>query len=227
LIIIDIYIKKYINVIMKAKQVLSLTGIRRETLSRLVRQGTISAMRTPNGRYEYDDESVYRYMGKKREQLFVIYARVSTTKQKADLANQIAQLENYCAAKGYKTDMVFSDIASGIDFDKRKDFFRLLNLVIQYKVSKVFVTYKDRLSRVGFGLFGHLFRQFGCQIEVIHDAGNEKLGSQEIFEEIMTLIHCFPMKHYAKRRLDRRIRQVIRNEKDTEDKNTESDPQRV
>ncbi len=76
-------------------------------------------------------------------------------------------------------------------------------MVIQYKVSKVFITYKDRLSRIGFGMFRHLFQEFGCQIEVIHESGNEKLDSQEIFEEIITLIHCFSMKHYSKRRLNK------------------------
>ncbi len=207
---------------MKAKQVLSLTGITRTTLSRLVKDGRIKAVKTPCGWYDYDDESVLEYMGRKREQLHIIYARVSTAEQKADLSNQIAQLENWCAVKGYKTDMTFSDIASGIDFDGRKQFSELLDMVIQYKVAKIFVTRKDRLSRVGFGMFRHLFHQYGCQIEVIHESGNEKLDSEEIFEEIITLIHCFSMRHYSKRRLNR-IRKVFENEENSKDRNKESD----
>ncbi len=32
----------------------------------------------------------------------------------------------------------------------------------------------------------------------INEAGNEKLDSEEIFEEIITLLHCFSMRHYSK-----------------------------
>jgi predicted site-specific integrase-resolvase len=98
---------------------------------------------------------------KKRRNLNVIYARVSTNKQKVDLARQIEKLENFCLAQGTQIDQVFSDIASGINFEKRKQFFSLLDLVINGQVEKVFINYKDRLSRVGFGLFKHLFQKLG------------------------------------------------------------------
>ena len=193
---------------MKAKEVLDLLGITRETLSRVVKRGDIKVIKCPNGRYLYDKEDVYRYGGKKRSQYNVLYARVSTNKQKADLLNQISNLENYCYANGYKVDKIYKDIASGIDFEKRKEFFDLLDLVIEKQVSKVFITYKDRLSRVGFGLFKHLFHKFGTQIIVINEVGNEKLDSDEIFEEIISLLHCFSMKHYSKRKV-KKLKEVI------------------
>ena len=180
---------------MKAKEVLELLKITRETLSRVVKRGDIKAIKCPNGRYLYDKEDVYKYSGKKANQYNILYGRVSTNKQKADLVNQITNIENYCYANGFKVDKVFKDIASGINFEKRKEFFNLLDLVIDGKVAKVFITYKDRLSRVGFGLFKHLFHKFGTQIIVINEVGNEKLDSDEIFEEIISLLHCFSMKH--------------------------------
>jgi predicted site-specific integrase-resolvase len=67
-------------------------------------------------------------------------------------------------------------------------------------VKKIIITYKDRLSRVGFGLFLYLFKQFGCEIIVISEVGNEKLDSQEVMEEIISLMHCFAMKMYSKRK---------------------------
>jgi putative resolvase len=71
-------------------------------------------------------------------------------------------------------------------------------------------------------MFRHLFHQYGCQIEVFHESGNEKLDSEEIFEEIITLIHCFSMRHYSRRRLNR-IRQVFENEENGKDKDKKSD----
>jgi len=128
-----------------------------------------------------------------------------TNKQKADLARQIETLENFCLAQGTQIDQVFSDIASGINFKKRKQFFSLLDLVINGQVEKVFVNYKDRLSRVGFEMFKHLFLKFGTEIVVANGNTNEKLDSEEIMNEIITLIHCFSMKHYSKRRVQRAI----------------------
>jgi len=190
---------------MKANDVLKIMGITRSHLCRLVKQGKISAIKQPNGRYIYNAEDVYKHVGKKRCNLNLIYARVSTPKQKADLTHQIEMLESFCFAQGIKIDQVFSDIASGINFEKRKQFCSLLDLVLDGQVEKFFISYKDRLSRVGFSLFKHLFLKFGTEILVANGHSNEKLDSEEIMNEIITLIHCFSMKHYSKRRVKRAI----------------------
>ena len=75
-----------------------------------------------------------------------------------------------------------------------------MDLVIGYKVDKVIITYKDRLSRVGWGLFKHLFEKFGTEIVVMSELGSEKLDSQEVFEEIVALLHCYSMKLYSSRK---------------------------
>lgn len=150
----------------------------------------------PNGQYDYNLDDVYQYIGKSRQNLNVIYARVSTTKQQNDLIRQIETLSAYCWSQGLKVDKVFEDVASGINFEKRKEFFNLLDLVIDGPVDKVFVSYKDRLSRIGFGLFKHLFLKFGTEIIVANGHANEKQDSEEIITEIITLIHCFSMKHH-------------------------------
>jgi predicted site-specific integrase-resolvase len=108
---------------MKSKDVLKIMGITRSHLCRLVKQGKIGVTKQPNGYYIYDAEEVYKYVGKKRRNLNIIYARVLTSKQKNDLARQIDTLETFCFAQGIKVDQVFSDVASGINFEKRKKFF--------------------------------------------------------------------------------------------------------
>ncbi|HFU76839.1 MAG TPA: IS607 family transposase [Arcobacter sp.] len=199
---------------MKSKEVLKLTGITRSHLSRLVKKGKFRVTKQANGYYIYNAEDVYKYIGKKRRSLNVIYARVSTPKQKADLARQIKTLENFILDQDIKIDQVFSDIASGINFEKRKNFFKLLDLVIDGQVEKVFINYKDRLSRVGFSLFKELFLKFGTEIIVANGNTNEKLDSEEIMNEIITLIHCFSMKHYSKRRVKRAIEVLNENSQD-------------
>lgn len=186
---------------MKAKDVLETLRISRPTLTDWVKQGRIKVHLLPNGRYEYDDESVYDILNKGMPRMNVIYARVSTSSQKKDLENQIQLLQSFMYSRGESVQRIYQDIASGISFESRKEFFKLLDLIIDHKVQRVFITYKDRLSRVGFGLFKYLFEKYGTEIVVMNEIGSEKLDSQEVFEEIVSLLHCYSMKLYSKRRV--------------------------
>jgi len=76
----------------------------------------------------------------------------------------------------------------------------MLDEILNYRVEKVVITYKDRLSRVGFELFKNLFQRFGTEIVVISEVGNAKLDSEEVFEEIIFMLQCYSMKMYTKRR---------------------------
>ena len=108
---------------MKANEVLNLLRITRPTLTKYVKEGIIKTEKLPNGRYEYYTESVYAFFNKDVKRKTYIYARVSTPKQKPDLNNQIELLKQFCFTNGYTISGIYADIASGISFDKRKDFF--------------------------------------------------------------------------------------------------------
>jgi len=194
---------------MKAAEVLKLARISRRHLSRLVNRGQIRVTIQPNGRYNYNREDVYLYIGSERQNLQVIYARVSTPKQKTDLKHQIELLENFCVSRGIVVDKVFSDVASDLYFSKRKQFFAMLDLVLDGQVKTIFISYKDRLSLIGFSLFKHLFQKFGTSIIVTNESGDDHLESEEIINEIITLIHCFSMKHYSKRRLKSAVAEAL------------------
>lgn len=185
---------------MKAGEVLKVLHISRPTLYRYAEAGYIKRRLLPNKKYDYDDESVYNYLNKDVKRKTVIYGRVSTTKQKKDLENQIDYLKNWAFNSGYIIDYVYSDIASGISFEKRKDFFLMLDEILDYKVENVVIAYKDRLSRIGFELFSILFEKFGTKIIVVSEVGSKKLDGEEIFDEIISLLHCYSMKHYSNRK---------------------------
>ena len=193
---------------MRSKEVLNVLRITRPTLTKYVKTGVIKAIPKPNGQYEYDEESVYAFLNKDVKRKTYIYARVSASKQKKDLENQIELLKQFCFTNGYTISGIFADVASGISFEKRKEFFAMLDDILAGKVERVVITYKDRLSRVGYDLFLHLFRQFHCEIVVMSEVGSAKLDSQEIFEEIISLLHCYSMKLYSKRK-EKRIREVL------------------
>lgn len=72
----------------------------------------------------------------------------------------------------------------------------MLDDIISGKVERVVITYKYRLSRVEFELFCHLFKKYNCEIVVMSEVGSQKLDS----EEIVSLLNCYSIKMYSKRK---------------------------
>lgn len=200
---------------MTAKEVLSVLQITRQTLTKYVKEGKLKVTVKGNGRYDYDADSVYKMLNKDIERKTYLYARVSTTKQKKDLENQVQLLKNFCFQNGYTVNGIYQDIASGISFEKRTQFFDMLDEILAGKAKRVVITYKDRLSRVGFELFTYLFRKYGCEIIVISEIGSEKLDSEEIFEEMISLLHCYSMKLYSKRKA-KKIKEILEEDDSSE-----------
>lgn len=185
---------------MKAGKVMNLLQISRSTLKRYREKGTLKARRLPSGQYIFDDDSVLLLKNGRSPRLTLLYGRVSTYKQKHDLANQMQELQDFAEKKGYQVDGSYQDIASGISFKNRKQFLKMLDLIIEGKVERVVITHQDRLSRVGLELFEYLFRKYDTKIEVISDELNPKTDEQELFEEIISLLHCFSMRDDSHRR---------------------------
>lgn len=102
-------------------------------------------------------------------------------------------------SNGIKISDVYLDIGSGINYD-RKEFQRLVDDVVNHRVSKIYITYKDRLSRISFDMFKKMFENFNCEIVVLNEVDDAQTVEKEIFNEIISLIHCFAMRVYSSRR---------------------------
>ncbi len=92
---------------MKCKDVLQILGCCRQTLCRYVKDGTIKVTVKKNGRYEYDDDSVYAFIGLKKEKAnkkIISYSRVSTGSQKNQLKEQTQRIYDSCVARGIVLD---------------------------------------------------------------------------------------------------------------------------
>ena len=134
------------------------------------------------------------------DRLNVIYCRVSNTKQKEDLERQERILREYCVANGFKPDKVISEIASGMN-ENRKGINDLIELIIEHKVDKVVISYKDRLTRFGFDYFKNIFSEFGVEIVVLDEIEETNSDFQkELANDLISIIHHFSMKLYSNRR---------------------------
>lgn len=201
---------------MKSSKVLKILNISRQTLVKYVKNGDIRVVMQANKQYDYNEEDVYRKAGLSENRVNVVYARVSTSKQKRDLENQAETLISYCNANGVKVDKVYKDIASGMNFE-RKQFRSMLEDVLNYRIRSIYITYKDRFSRISFDMFERLFLEYNCKIIVINKTeSTTEDDEKEIFSDIISMLHCFAMKMYSRRREKKMelIREDLKNELD-------------
>ena len=182
---------------MKANEVMKMLNISRATLYLYTRDGKIKGTKLDNGYYDYDEESVLKCM-KKDNRISVIYTRVSTYKQKNDLEKQLQQIHDYCYINKIIISKIYSDISSGLDLD-RKDFSQLLDDVTKFKIKNIYITYNDRLTRLSFRTIEELFSKFGTKIISINSSCS-KNNDNEIFEELISLMHIFSTTMYSNRR---------------------------
>lgn len=201
---------------MKSSKVLKILNISRQTLVKYVKNGDIRVVMQTNKQYDYNEEDVYRKAGLSENRVNVVYARVSTPKQKKGLENQAETLINYCNANGVKVDKVYKDIASGMNFD-RKQFRSMLEDVLNYRISSIYITHKDRFSRISFDMFERLFLEYNCKIIVINKIeSTAEDDEKEVFSDIISMLHCFAMKMYSRRRKKKMelIKEDLKNELD-------------
>lgn len=174
-------------------EVCRLLQIGKVTLYKYQRDGKIKGYKLPNGSWNWDEKLDYIFFNEGVPRKTYVCARVSTNMQKPDLENLIQLIKQWCFSNGIQLNGMFSDVAPGISVEKKKNFCKVLEDILQKRIKKVIITDKDRLSRVGFGLFSYLFKQFGTDIMVISEVGNPKLDSQEDMVEIISIMHCFAM----------------------------------
>lgn len=182
---------------MKAREVMKLLNICRTTLYHYTKDNIIKHNKLSNGYYDYDEHSVLQFI-KKDNRSNVIYARVSTYKQKNDLTNQINKLQTYCKDNNINIHQVYSEIASGIDLD-RTELSKLLDDVFSYKIKNIYISNKDRLTRLSFKTLESLLNKFNTNIIVINNIHNQN-NDNEIFEELISLMHIFSTTLYSNRR---------------------------
>ena len=186
-------------ILLKASEVLKLLRITRQTLSKYVKEKVIAVNELPNGRYEYDDKSVYAFLNKGESRKTYIYARVSCKSQSSDLECQITDLKQYCSANGYVVSGVYTDIANGVDFEKRKGFYQMLDDIMENKVERIVIAHKDRLARTGYELINHIAEKHNCKILTLCDFGSNRLDGQDIYEETKIYLHSYTAYPHTKK----------------------------
>ena len=180
---------------MRTSEAAKLLNVRTQTVLKYIEKGLLRARQLETGRYIIDDDSVYEMLQPKRNN--VVYARVSSRNQRSHLDKQVELCKQFMVAQGLTVDKVYSEVASGLDLD-RKQLQLLMNDIMAYKVKNVVITFPDRLSRIGFKMLEQIFARYGCNIITVDRS--RKSEEQEILDEIVAMLHVYSSKLYGTRR---------------------------
>ena len=171
-------------------------GVARPTLTRWANEGRIRCLRPGGtGNRKFDVSSVLPETAERAEEtgdkVNVIYARVSTRKQKPYLDNQVADLKSK-----YPDHQVFTDVCSGINF-RRKGLQAVLELAFAGRLRVVRVAHRDRLCRFAYDLIEWVLTKHGAKIVV--EADDADTPERELADDVLSIITVFGARLYGSR----------------------------
>ena len=134
------------------------------------------------------------------------YARVSSHDQKNDLVRQAELLETFCAARGWRFEII-SDLGSGMNY-RKKGLKRLLEMILRRQMHRLVLTHKDRLLRFGAELVFTLCEIQGIEIVIINK-GSEPSFEEELAQDVLEIITVFSARLYGSR--SHKHKQLIEN----------------
>lgn len=196
----------------KPKEVCDMLNISIYTLYNREKQGLIKVDKTDSNRRIYSKDTViallskYSLLYEDDDRYDVIYARVSTynQKQRGDLQRQIDMLSSYAVTQNPKNLQIITDIGSGLN-DNRKGFKKLIQKILNNEVNRIFITYKDRLTRFGFHILQEICAKANTEIIVLYSDEQDVSVEEELVQDIISLMHSFSDK------FDGRSRKQLKN----------------
>jgi len=131
----------------------------------------------------------------------VVYARVSSSADRDNLAAQAQRLVGYCTARGYQVQQVVKEVGSGVN-DSRPKF---LALLADSSVTRIVVEHKDRATRFGFRYLETLLGQQQRVIEVVNVAED---GQEDLLSDLVAIVYSFCARLYGQRRAKRKTERI-------------------
>lgn len=181
--------------LVKIGEAAKLLGSSVDTLRKWEKTGELLPARKTRGGTRYYDVAQLLQLGD-ADAPTVCYARVSSHAQKADLDRQHEMLETYCAAKGWRTEVI-RDLGSGMNY-RKQGLQRLLEMVLRKQMRRLVLTHKDRLLRFGSELVFALCEIQGIEIVIIHK-GEQPSFEEELAQDVLEIITVFSARLYGSR----------------------------
>lgn len=197
----------------KTGEVAKLLNVSNRTIQNYDRDGKLKVHRTENNRRCIMRDDLLTFLDshglllddESHSRRDVIYARVSSHDQakNGDLDRQALFLVE--SVGNLHNPLILKEVGSGLN-DKRKCLHTLISMVCNNEVSKVYITYKDRLTRFGYSYLETMFKAHDTDIVVVQNSEESKSVQEELVEDMMSLIASFSGKLYGMRSRKNKVR---------------------
>jgi predicted site-specific integrase-resolvase len=175
-----------------SRKAVEVLGISANTLRALETNGDIEVIWISGQRKYNVKKFVEENNTKKVVKHKIIYCRVSSRKQTADLKRQVSFLTEL-----YPDYEVIQEVASGIN-DERKGLQTILEYAMRRELAEVVVTYKDRLARFGFNIIKNVIELSGAKLLVHHET--ELSPDEELASDLISIITVYGARIHGSRR---------------------------
>lgn len=180
----------------KISEYAKINKVQYRTVWNWIKQGKLKTEKTDSNRILIIEDSNIEYN-------VAVYARVSSSENKANLESQKERLISYCNAKGYKVYKVVTEIGSGLNDTRPK----LESLLLDNSINLIIVEHSDRLARFGLNYIKKILEKQGRKIEIINPPLNDK---EDLMQDFVSIITSFTARLYGQRRTKRNTEKLIK-----------------
>lgn len=131
-----------------------------------------------------------------------VYARVSSSENRANLNAQAERVLAWCNARGWSVHRIVKECGSGVN-DERRQFQALLK---DSSIARIVVEHKDRASRFGVAYLQTLLGEQGRELVIINEA---EVGDSDLMEDFAAIVTSFTARLYGRRRARRKTERVM------------------
>ena len=178
-------------------EVADLFQVSTKTIQKWDNKGILKFERSPTNRRVLPKETLIEYL--KSKNMFyedetlskrdVIYVRVSTSKQQkqGDLDRQVDYILSNRA--DLKNVLVLKEVKSIFD-SKRKKLLKLIDMILNDEVNRIFIIHKERLTGFGFEYVESICNHHNVEIVIMQSDQDDKSVKQELTEDIKSLLNA-------------------------------------
>jgi hypothetical protein len=178
-------------------------GVSKTVLHNWAYDGSVRTIRTPGNQILFDLSSIEGFKVEQAKPLRsrVLYARVSSSKQRNDLERQKQYLSDNLPDQYSGPRIEISDVGSGLNF-KRPGLLRLLGLVEAGHVHDVVISSRDRLARFGFELIQWICTRHNTKLIVLDST--DGAPEEELGKDLMSIVQVYCCRWNGRRRYSSR-----------------------
>lgn len=181
----------------KGKEACARLDVCHNTLRKLADDGRIETIRV-SGQRRYNVDA---YLGLQQKQSIICYCRVSSRKQRDDLARQVAFMQ-----EKYQQAEIVKDIGSGLNF-KRKGLKAILERAMHGTRIQLVVAHRDRLARFGSELIRQVIESNGGQLMVLSE--DSLSPEEELTKDLLNIVHVFSCRMHGLRNYKKQVSEAL------------------